>query len=180
MLKKILIALAVIIIGLLIVIATRPSDFSYTRSAVIPAAPEAIFPHINDMHKWQEWSPWAKVDPNCKITYDGPTSGTGAKFSWVGNNEVGEGSMTIAESKPSEFVRFKLDFIKPFEGKCDTLFTLKPEGAGTQVTWTMSGKNGFMGKAIGLVMDCDKMCGDQFSKGLENLKGIVTAAPSKS
>jgi hypothetical protein len=176
MLKKILIGLAIAIVALVIVVATRPDDFRYSRSAVIPAPAAAVFPHINDLHKWQAWSPWAKLDPNCKNTFEGPAAGTGAKFSWSGNSEVGEGSMTITESKPAEVVRFKLAFVKPMEGDCDTEFTLAPEGEGTKVTWTMSGKNNFMGKAVGLFMDCEKMCTDQFEQGFTNLKGIVAEA----
>jgi hypothetical protein len=60
-------------------------------------------------------------------------------------------------------------------GVCDTEFTFKPEGDQTKVTWTMSGKNDFMGKAFGLFMDCDAMVGGDFEKGLANMKAIVEA-----
>lgn len=175
MLKKILLGLAILIVAFVIVVATRPSDFRYSRSAVIPAPASLVFPYVNDLQKFQTWSPWAKIDPNCKTTFEGPVSGSGAKFSWVGNSEVGEGSMTITESKPADLVRYKLHFIKPMEGDCDTEMALKPEGDKTHLTWTMSGKNNFVGKAIGLFMDCEKMCGDQFEQGFANLKGVVAA-----
>jgi hypothetical protein len=81
--------------------------------------------------------------------------------------------MTIIESKPDERIRIDLEFIKPFAGKSDTLFTFKPEGDQTVVTWDMSGKNNFMAKAISLFMDCDKMVGGQFELGLANMKSIV-------
>ena len=174
MLKKILIGLAILIVAFVIVVATRPSDFSVTRSTVIPSSPSLVFPYVNDLQKFQTWSPWAKIDPNCKTTFEGPVAGPGAKFSWAGNSEVGEGNMTITESKPTDFVRMKLHFVKPMEGDCDTEFTLKPDGEGTHITWTMTGKNNFIGKAIGLFMNCEKMCGDQFEQGFANLKGVVT------
>ena len=66
-----------------------------------------------------------------------------------------------------------MDFIRPFAGTNDTLFTLKPEGDKTNVTWTMSGRNNFLTKAIGFFMNCDKMVGDQFEQGLPNMKSIV-------
>jgi uncharacterized protein YndB with AHSA1/START domain len=177
MIKKILLGLAAVIVILVIVIALQPSDFRYTRSATIPAAPDAVFPHVNDLHKWQAWSPWAKLDPNAKNTFEGPAAGAGAKFAWVGNSDIGAGSMTITESKPNELIRFKLDFQEPFEGQCDTEFTFQPDGTGTRVTWTMAGKNNFICKAMSLVMDCDKMCGDQFEQGFANLKAAVAAQP---
>jgi serine/threonine protein kinase HipA of HipAB toxin-antitoxin module len=52
---------------------------------------------------------------------------------------------------------------------------IEPAGDQTRLSWNMSGKNGFMAKAIGLFMDCEKMCGDQFEKGLANMKAIVEA-----
>ena len=178
MLKKILLGLLAAIVILLIVVALQPADFRIHRSAVIAAPPAAVFAQINDFHKWNDWSPWAKLDPNAKNNFDGPASGVGAKFAWSGNNEVGEGAMTITESRPNEIVVMKLEFIRPFAATNTTEFTLKPEGSGTAVTWTMSGKNNFMGKAAGLFMNCDKMVGTQFEKGFENLKAVV-ASPAK-
>ena len=45
------------------------------------------------------WSPWAKIDPAAKITFEGPPAGTGAGYTWAGNNKVGEGRMTITDSQ---------------------------------------------------------------------------------
>jgi hypothetical protein len=177
MLKKILIGVAVVIALLLILIVTRPSEFTVTRSATMAATPAAVFAQLNDFHKWEAWSPWAKMDPNAKNSFEGPTSGEGAKFAWDGNSSVGTGNMTITESVPSDHVRIRLEFVRPFAGVNDTLFTIKPADDKTNVTWTMSGKNGFMGKAISLIKDCDQMVGPQFEKGLAN---IETAANAES
>ncbi len=176
MIKKILIGIAVVIAVFVIIVATRPVDFRVSRSASIAVPPDVVFPHINDMKKWQEWSPWAKLDPNSKATFEGPVAGAGAVFRWVGNHEVGEGSMVITESRTNELIRFKLTFLKPMEGTCDTEFTFKPEGGATLVTWTMASKNGFIAKAMSLFMDCEKMCGDQFEQGFKNLKEVIAAA----
>jgi uncharacterized protein YndB with AHSA1/START domain len=173
MLKKILLILMAVIVVFLVVAAFQPSDFRITRKAVIPAPPAAVFAQINDFHKWEAWSPWAKLDPNAKNSFDGPASGVGAKFSWSGNKEVGEGSMKITASKPGESVVLDLGFTKPFAATNVTEFTMKPEGSGTELTWSMSGKNNFVGKAIGLVINCDKMIGAKFEEGFASLKGVV-------
>lgn len=178
MLKKVFIGFAVLVAALFIVVALQPGEFSVTRSAVIAAPPATVFGHINDLRKWQEWSPWAKLDPNATNSFSGPETGVGAKFDWVGNSEVGEGAMTITESKPNESVTFELSFRKPMEGTSQVVFSLKPEGERTEVTWAMSGENNFIGKAMGLVMDIDKMCGDQFEQGLANLNTLVAGAPA--
>lgn len=175
MLIKILIALAAIIVLFGIIVALQPSDFRVVRSATIAAPPEVVFAHVNSLRNWEAWSPWAKIDPAMKQTYDGPQAGVGASYTWSGNNEVGEGRNTLTESRPNELVGFKLDFERPFKGTNDVEFTFKPEGNQTVVTWAMTGERNFFFKAIGLFMNCDKICGDQFEKGLLQLKSVAEA-----
>jgi len=177
MLKKILIGLAVVIVVFVIVVATRPSDYRVSRSATIAAPPAAVFPHVNELKKWDPWSPWMKLDPNAKSTFEGSAAGKGAAMSWAGNNEVGEGKMTITESKPNELVHFHLEFYKPMTGTSEAEFTFKPEGNGTTITWSMTGKNNFIAKAMCMFMDMDKMVGGQFEKGLASIKSIVESVP---
>ena len=177
MFAKILAVLAAIIVVLVIVVALQPADFRIARSATFAAAPATVFAQVNDLHKFQDWSPWAKIDPAAKATFEGPSAGTGASFSWAGNMEVGEGTMTITESHPSDLIRFRLDFRKPMAGTNTAEFTFEPEGDKTVVTWSMSGHNNFLAKAVSLAVNCDKMVGGQFEKGLADLKTIVEAAP---
>ncbi len=175
MLVNILIALAVLVVVFIIIVAMRSADFLVSRSATIPARAAVVFEHVNDLHKFQDWSPWAKIDPQCKVTYDGPPAGTGASFAWAGNREVGEGRMTILESRPGELVRFRLEFLKPFKATNTAEFDFKPAGNQTEVTWSMYGQNNFMMKAFSLFMDGDKMVGPDFEKGLANLKTAVSS-----
>ena len=173
MLKKILIALAVIVIVLVIVVAFQPAEFRVSRSTVIAAPAPSVFAQVNDFHKWDGWSPWAKLDPNMKTTHAGAPAGTGAIYSWAGNSDVGEGRMTLTESRPSELVRIKLEFKKPFAATNTTEFVFKPDADKTMVTWAMFGTNNFMAKAFGLFMDMDKMIGGDFEKGLAQLKSVA-------
>jgi uncharacterized protein YndB with AHSA1/START domain len=169
MLRTILLGvLAIAVVGVAF-IASRPASFTVQRSAEIAAPPEAVFALLNDFHQWNRWSPWEKLDPNMKRSFDGPTSGPGASYAWAGNDQVGEGRMKIVESKPGESVTLDLEFLKPFAAKNRTSFTLAPSGAGTRVTWAMKGENGFLGKAMSLVMDMDALVGKDFETGLANL-----------
>jgi hypothetical protein len=176
MLLKIFVGVVALLVVFALVIATRPADFRISRSAVIPASPAAVFAQVNDFHNWEAWSPWAKMDPDAKSTFDGPTSGVGSKFHWAGNSQVGEGNMTIAESRPNDVIRIDLEFLKPFAAKNLAEFTFKPVDDGTEVNWTMTGKNNFMGKAFSLFVDCDKMVGGQFEQGLANITSVVESA----
>src|SRR4051794_12967926 len=111
--KRILIGIAAAIVLFLIVVALQPADYRVERSASIGAPAPLVFGQVNDFHSWEAWSPWAKLDPNCKNTFEGPGSGTGAVFAWSGDKKVGEGRMTIAESQSPDRIRIKLDFIRP-------------------------------------------------------------------
>jgi hypothetical protein len=177
MIKKIFLGLAAIVALILIIAAFQSDDMKVSRSATMAAPPDAVFKVVNDFRQWDAWSPWSKKDPNMKKSLEGPPEGVGAVYHWSGNNEVGEGKTTLVESKPSEKVGMKLEFVRPFAGTSDVQFTFVPEGNGTKTTWAMQGKKPFLGKVMGLFMDCDKMCGDQFNEGLANLKKIVEATP---
>jgi uncharacterized protein YndB with AHSA1/START domain len=179
MLKIILIALPVVIVVFLVIVALQPSDFSITRSATVAAPPEAVFPHVNDFHKWEAWSPWAKLDPTMKQTYEGAPVGTGARYSWTGDKKVGEGNMTITESKASTIIRIRLEFLRPFAAVNTTEFTFTPEGKQTTVTWSMTGTNNFMAKAFCLFMNMDRMVGRDFEKGLAQMKSVAEADAKK-
>ena len=142
----ILLALAFIGLLFIVVIAGQPKEFKVCRSTQISAPPETVFPHVNDFHRWEAWSPWAKLDPACKNTFEGAAAGTGAIFSWAGNKKVGEGRMTIMESLASNVIRINLEFFKPFKATNTAEFIFRPEGNQTVVTWSMFGKNNFMAK----------------------------------
>lgn len=177
MLKKIVLILAVLIplpvIALAIAISMQPDEYTVTRTATYNAPPEVVFEQINDFKKWDAWSPWAKLDPNMKVTHSGSPSGKGASYAWVGNNDVGEGRMTITESHPASHVKIDLEFLKPFEAKNVTEFLLKPEAGKTNVTWNMNGKHNVISKAMCLVVSMDQMMGPDFEKGLAQMKSVV-------
>jgi Polyketide cyclase / dehydrase and lipid transport len=179
MLKKILIVVALVIVVFVIVVATRPANYTVTRSATMTASTEAVFAQVNDLHKWEAWSPWAKLDPAMKETFEGTEAGVGASYSWAGNKQVGEGRMTITQSRANELVGMRLEFLKPMASTCSTVFSFKSAGDQTAVTWTMSGTNNFVGKAFCMFMNMDKMVGGDFEKGLTKMKTVVETAAKK-
>ncbi len=177
MITKILIGVALVLIVLVVVIALQPADFRISRTATIFAPAEVVFADVNDVRQYNEWSPFSKMDPAMKVTYSGPPSGPGATLAWAGNNKAGEGRMTLVENRPNELVRYRLEFLKPFQATNIAEFTFKPEGDRTVVTWSMTGTKNFMCKAFGLVIDSDKMCGGMFEEGLANLNSMVAKQP---
>lgn len=154
-------------------VATRPNVFTVARSGHINAPPEKVFPLLNDFHNWTRWSPWEKKDPNLQRSYSGPASGVGSHYGWVGDKNVGEGSMTITESVPSSRLALDLNFLKPFKANNTTLFTLTPEAGGTTVHWQMQGPVPFLFKIMHLLFSMDKMVGKDFEAGLANMKNAA-------
>ena len=175
MLIKIIIGIVIVVIVFVVVVAMQPSEATITRSMTMPLPPAPIFAQANDFHKWEAWSPWTKLDPAAKNSFEGAPSGEGAIFTWSGNDKIGAGKMAIIESKPSELIRIKLEFYRPFPGINDTLFTFKPEGNQTTVTWTMTGKRTFLAKMFCMFMNMDKMVGGEFEKGLAQMKAAAQA-----
>lgn len=165
-------ALAVLVALVLLVASTKADTFRTVRSAVIGATPERIFPLINDLRRMNEWNPFAHTDPNMKGSYAGPAAGPGAAFEFDGK-KCGTGHIEVTDANPRSRVDMRLVMTKPF--KCDNAiaFTLEPQGDATRVTWEMSGKQILMSKVMGLFIDCDKMVGNQFEKGLADLKTIA-------
>lgn len=175
---KIVLAIAALVVlaiaGLLIYATTRPDTFRVARTTQIQAAPERIFPLINDLTAWKAWSPFEKKDPDMQRSFSGPAAGTGARYAWAGDKNIGEGSMEIVDSLPSSKVAIRLDFLKPFRNSAMAELTLQPAANGsTTVTWTMSGDANYLAKVMHLVFDIDAMIGRDFEAGLADLKQMA-------
>jgi uncharacterized protein YndB with AHSA1/START domain len=120
-----IVAIVVLVIALILVVAAmKPNTFSVAREGQINAPPEKIFALINDFHEWTKWSPWEKMDPNLTRNHSGITAGKGAVYDWSGNRQVGQGQMTITESAASSRIDIDLHFMKPFEARNKTVFSL--------------------------------------------------------
>jgi hypothetical protein len=173
MIKKIGIAVVVILAAILGLAATKPDTFTVQRVATIKAPPEKIMPLISDFHHWTKWSPWEHLDPAMQRTYAGPGSGKGAIYTWKGNSDVGEGRMEITDLAAPNKVIIKLDFIDPFESSNVTQFTLAPQGDSTTVTWNMTGPMPFISKIMSVFASMDGMIGPDFEKGLNKMKAVA-------
>ena len=171
---------ALAIIALLVYAATFADTFQVQRTQRINASPDKIFPLINNMHSMNTWNPFAEADPDIKITYTGPDSGKGARYEWTGNSKVGQGSIEVTDVATPSRVALRLDMLKPMEGHHTVVFTLTPNGSGTNmstdVTWAMTGERPFIGKVMDAVFNMDRMVGGQFEKGLTKLKTIAEKA----
>jgi len=150
-----------------------PDTFTVERTTKINAAPEAIWVKVGDLTQWNDWSPWAEMDPNMNTVYTGDPGAVGSTSSWTGNRKVGEGSMAITASDAPNKLDVDLKFVKPFKAENDVEMRIADDGT---VTWRMHGELNFMTKLMGRFgKTMDKMVGPDFDKGLAKLKSIVEA-----
>ena len=153
---------------------TMGDNFTVERSQSMNASTEAIWAKVGDLTQWNDWSPWAEMDPNMQSTYTGEPGAVGSTSSWTGNRKVGQGSMKITSSDAPNKVDIDLSFIKPFKAENQVEMLITGSGDASEVTWRMHGEHNFMTKLMsrfGKTMD--KMVGPDFEKGLTKLKGLV-------
>ncbi len=177
--KKILGGIAVVLAGFLAFVATRPAHYHVERKVAINAPAEIVYAELEDLRRWAAWSPWDKIDPNLKKTFEGPERGVGQSYTWQGNDEVGKGKMTITSAEPLKRVGYKLEFFEPMESQAQADMKLTQAGDKHEVTWGMDGENNFVGKLFCVFVDMDKMIGKDFEKGLAQLKGVTEAEAEK-
>ena len=147
------------------------SAFTISRSVTIAASPSEVRAHVDDFRAWRAWSPWEDLDPNLDRHYRGAERGVGASYAWRGNRKAGAGSMEMVAATP-ESLTIELRFLKPWRATNQVVFTFAPEGAGTHVTWTMSGTHTGIAKLFARFMNLEKLVGPDLEKGLASLKAV--------
>jgi hypothetical protein len=171
--KRVLKALGlglVVLVGLFVAVGLfLPRQWHVERSVVISAAPEHIYPLVNDLKAWQSWAAWTKdMDPEVKNEYGGPAEGVGAWWAWRGP-QMGHGKMTISKSDAAAGVWVDEMIENDTEVNAHGALTWTREGEGTKVTWVDEGTLPPVigGYATGFI---NEMLGSNFEVGLRNLK----------
>lgn len=166
----ILVCIAILFIGLGLI---APKEYSLSKSTVINAPKEVIFPHVKYFEKSAAWYPWNKKDPNMISSIEGTDGTVGAISKWSGNDEVGVGQQEITEIIENESRKTHLKFESPWPSEADTFFKLEDNYKGTKVTWGMSGTYGFIESAFMVFMDMNDLVGKEYKEGLASLKEIA-------
>jgi hypothetical protein len=166
MLPFILAGVAVLIVAFVLLVSSRPAAFEIVRERTMKASKASVYEQVSDFKNWEHWSPWVEQEPTVKLTFGQTTTGVGGGYRWDGK-KTGSGSCTFEALNPDNDVQVKLVFEKPMKAINTTTFHLNETEDGTRVTWRMKGKNDFMGKLFGMLMNIDKMVGKDFERGLE-------------
>lgn len=166
---------AVFVLVILILAATKPDQLHVERSLVMRGTPAEVFPYANDFTKFIVWMPWAELDPDQTVEFSDPPAGVGAWYTWSGNDDVGQGRMEVLSSAPDEVVH-KLEFIEPWASVAESTISMKVAGEDeVEVTWAFDQDANFGTKLMTVFMDMDSMLGADFAKGLSRLQPLVEA-----
>ena len=176
MLTIIFLVLALAVATVLIIAAKRPDALTVSRSQLINASPATLHAIINTPREFERWSPYSPKDPQMKNTYSGPASGVGARTDFVGNSQVGTGSVEIIRSQAPSEVAMRLTMLKPFAAQNEVVYSLASQGSATQVTWAMTAASPYFAKIMGVFINMDNMIGKDFADGLARLKVLAEKA----
>ncbi|MEM7382478.1 MAG: SRPBCC family protein [Bacteroidota bacterium] len=162
----------VLLILLLAIIA--PKNYDVNREIVINQPVSQVFDYLKYLKNQDNWSPWARKDPNMKKEFSGTDGTVGAISKWDGNKEVGMGEQEITRVVENEVIESQLRFFKPWKSQSDAYMRVTESGSeSTKVTWGFSGKNKFPMSIMMLFMNMDKMVGKDFEEGLASLKSVM-------
>jgi len=173
MFLRLLFGVAIVVAGVLIFAATKPSTFHIEKSVSIQAPPEKVYALIADFHNWPKWAPQDRDDPTMQRTYHGTTIGQGAVSDWTSKGSAGAGRMKIiAATRPSQ-VEVAVDWERPFMLRNSHTFTLTPVGSGARVVWTAEGTNLYIMKVMEVFVGVNGLMGKHLEAGLAELKQLA-------
>jgi len=174
--KRLLVVIIALVVLFLVVALFVPKEYTVTRSIEVKSNKQTVYNYMKNLANFDQWSPWAEMDPNMKIEITGNTGEVGNLYKWEGNDDVGKGSMEIIRLTADSIV-IKLMFIEPFESESITYYAFEDLGQTTKITWGMSGRNGYPWNLLATLMGMKKMIGDDFDKGLIKLAENVSKLP---
>jgi uncharacterized protein YndB with AHSA1/START domain len=171
----IIIVAFLLVVGLLILAASKPATLDVKRTTSIRAPADRVFRLVDDLHNWVRWEPQDPPTAPVKREYSGSASGKGAVCIWEGPGRAGAGRMEVLDSSPPGRIIIQVDFVRPFRAHNINEFTFEVEGDSTSVSWLWHGTNVYVLKLMSVVLDVDKLMGKHFDSALANLKQVAEA-----
>ena len=171
--KKILLVLLILIAIPLVIAIFVKKDFFIEKQIVVNKPKADVFGYIKNLKNQNDYSVWAKLDPNMKKTYTGTDATPGFVSAWEGNSDVGKGEQEIASIVEGERMDTKLRFHTPF-GIMENKSYMITEDAGnntTRIKWAFAGHTAYPLNFMNLFME--KSVGKDLQAGLDNLKPIL-------
>jgi len=169
--KGFLLLLAIILL-LVIVGFLLPSKFHVERSIEVKSAPATIFPYLNNIQRWKDWTSLnEEKDFSLEMNYFGPRQGIGSGMEYMGD-KLGSGKIEITDNELDQRVNFSLLINHRIETK--GLMTIDPlTNSSCYVTITLDGDVGFHLPNRYIILLMDNVAGVLFNDSLKQLKATV-------
>ena len=171
MLRKLLTIVGILILVFVVLGALLPRQYHVSRSIVVNAPPARIHPLVDDLKRWEEWTPWRATDASIVTTFGPTTVGVGASQTWKG--EKGEGRLTITKSDPGKGIEFDLVFVHDGEIPGKGWITYSPAVGASRVEWALDGSMEMPVVGGYFALMSDMMMGGMLEQGLKSLKARV-------
>jgi predicted transcriptional regulator YdeE len=110
--------------------------FEIIKSIEVNKSLTDIYQILSDVNQWNNWSPWACLDPEAKIDIKINESTGYTNLTWDGKL-IGSGEM-IVTNKTANTIHYDLNIFKPFKTKSKIWFELKSINDKTEVNWGMA------------------------------------------
>lgn len=175
LLKNIVLVLAVIIGFIMIAAIFIKKEYSTTRSVVINQPISTVFGYVKLLQHQNDYSKWAGMDPDMKKIYTGTDGTVGFISGWESEqDDVGAGEQEITAIEEGKRIDYELRFKKPFESTAKTFMTTEAISQNqTKVSWGFQSEMPYPFNFMKLFFDMEKMIGDDFQTGLNNMKSIL-------
>ena len=136
-LKYSIIAIAFLLLSLLGVGLALPGAWRAEATIELAVSPAMVFPLLEDLHRWDEWTLWGDVES----TFSGTLRGTGAIRSWE-NDDFGSGSIRITEVEQLRRVRYEVE-VGGGSLTVNGSFEIEATSGGSLIRWEEAGDFGW-------------------------------------
>ena len=154
--------------------AWAKKQYDVSRTVVINKPREEVYNFVRQLKNQPYWNPWFERDHNASMKYKGDDGKVDSSFYWKGNAKVGEGIQRIVKAKHGRILETRLLFVKPVKVNALTYFGVKDiEAEKTKMVWGAKGHLAFPLTIISIFYTPEKLLGENFEKGLKNLKTIL-------
>ncbi len=169
-----LVLLSLIVIVLLTALFIK-KEYSVEREITLNQPKQIVFDYVKYLKNQNNFSVWAEIDPNMKVSFRGTDGTAGFVSAWDSEDKrAGKGEQEIIKITGNERIDYEIRFLEPMKSTDYAFLEFRAENdSTTSVKWSFYGKMPYPMNLMLLVMDMDAMLGKDLEGGLKNLKSLL-------
>ncbi len=177
--KKVLKIFGLLLLGIILLVLVTAlfvkKEYSVERNVSISKPNQVVFDYTKYLKNQNNFSVWAKIDPNMKVDFRGTDGTVGFVSAWDSPvKQAGTGEQEILKISENERIDYEIRFLKPMKSTDNAYLQFAPvNDSVTNVKWGFYGKMKYPMNLMLLLMDMDAMLGKDLEGGLTNLKKLL-------